>query len=72
MFIEKGIENTCRQRFKKEEHISLIAEPGGKYVAHLSSQNSKAETIADVLFLHINNNCSAVGCDGTVVNWKKS
>lgn len=42
MFMKRGTDVIFRQNYKKEEHVSMIAEPGGTYVGHLSLDNGKA------------------------------
>lgn len=68
-----------RQATITEEHIALIEEPGNKYFAHLSfNQSVKAVTIADAILSHLQKrnvnifSWSVIGCDGTNVNtgWK--
>ncbi len=45
MFMKKGADFIQRLTFTKEEHVSLVDQPSGKYVGHLSIKNSKAKTI---------------------------
>lgn len=59
----------------KEDHYSLIHEPGSSYIGHVSPISGKAVDISECIFKFLkeeisNNidNISAVGCDGTVVN----
>ncbi|KAJ6617794.1 hypothetical protein Bhyg_17838, partial [Pseudolycoriella hygida] len=68
MFMKAGADLIQRQSFRKEEHISLIKEPGAKYIGHLSLTNSKAPTISNGIFPFINQSLCAVGCDGTKTN----
>ncbi|KAF0705713.1 Uncharacterized protein FWK35_00035610 [Aphis craccivora] len=57
-----------------EEHISLIQEPGSKYIGHTTPTNGSALQIKNSIinFLETNNIVTseivAIGCDGTVVN----
>lgn len=57
-----------------EEHISLIQEPGSKYIGHATPTNGSALQIKNSIinFLETNNIVTSeivvIGCDGTVVN----
>lgn len=68
MFMKKGADFIQRQSFKKEEHVSLIEQPSGKYVGHLSLKTSDANTIANGILGFVNQNMCAIGSDGTVTN----
>lgn len=65
-------------RLKKEEHISLVQEPGGKYLGHLTPPRATGSEIANSIFCYLENNnfdyvkLVAIGCDGTATNtgWK--
>ena len=65
--------------FIKEEHISLVAEPGSKYVGHVVTPWSHAQDECDSIYNYVttelNGGFDAVvvmGCDGTNTNtgWK--
>lgn len=68
LFMEKGVSGIYRQKFKKEEHISVVAEPGGNYIGHVSLKKGDAASIANEISNSVTNDFSAVGCDVTVVN----
>jgi hypothetical protein len=56
-----------------EEHVSLIAEPGSKYIGHVTPLSGSSEDIKQsmIFFLRERYNLDklvAVGCDGTNVN----
>ena len=57
-----------------EEHISLIEEPGSKYLGHVTPLSGTAEAIKQTLMDFLNeryeslNKFVAIGCDGTNVN----
>ena len=61
-------------RVVKEEHISLIQEPGSNYIGHVSPQSGKASDISSSIISHLSEqNISLdefvmVGCDGTAIN----
>jgi len=60
-----------------EEHLSLVQEPGSKYIGHVTTKYGTALSIEDSIskFLDENNiatsEVTAVGCDGTNVNTGK-
>ena len=72
--IQTKIENKFYRTIQKEEHITLLEEPGSKYITHLSPSESNAKTISDNIVEYFENNemdfsdLTCVGCDGTVVN----
>ncbi|CAH0558644.1 unnamed protein product [Brassicogethes aeneus] len=57
------------RRVKKEEHISLIREPGGQYVGHVTPSSATGSELSKyiVKYLHDNdidiNELEAIGCD---------
>jgi hypothetical protein len=57
-----------------EEHVSLVQEPGGKYIGHVSPASGTAEVITKSIteFLTEHSidiaNLELIGCDGTNVN----
>ena len=63
-----------RIRLIKEEHISIIQEPGSHYLGHLTTQLGTARNISSSImdFLQVNDidysQLIAIGCDGTAVN----
>lgn len=70
--------NKMYRRLKKEEHISLVQEPGGKYVGHLTPQRGTGSEIANSILCYLESKnfdyvkLVAIGCDGTATNtgWK--
>lgn len=62
-------------RIVKEDHYSIIQEPGSKYIGHVTPESGSAKSISVSIFSFISKNVpaslemlQAVGCDGTVVN----
>ena len=60
--------------FVREEHITLVAEPGSNYVGHFTPYSGKAKDISEGLLefcsshdLYLNS-LNAIGCDGTNIN----
>lgn len=35
LYMEKGLDGVYRQKSRKEEHVSLIGEPGHNYIGHV-------------------------------------
>jgi hypothetical protein len=70
LFMEKGSQNIIRKVFHKEEHISMIGEPGGHYLGHASLKRGKALDIAVGISKAVGMFMDfwAIGCDGTVTN----
>lgn len=68
------IQEDDRRRLTVEEHITILKEPGSKYLGHISLKSGNAKNIAAKLFnFFVNNSISltkivAVGCDGTATN----
>lgn len=66
------------RRMKKEEHISLMEEPGGVYLGHLTPQSRTGSEIADSIWSYLRSKNKdfdqlvAIGCDDTATNtgWK--
>lgn len=61
-----------RKKIVKEEHISIIGEPGGIYLSHATVKSGTAENIAAGILDATNvfnlSNLTSIGCDGTVCN----
>lgn len=59
---------------KKEEHYSLISEPGSNYIGHVSPSTSSSSDIAKSIIDHLSemglpcDKLEIIGCDGTVTN----
>ncbi|CAH0551159.1 unnamed protein product [Brassicogethes aeneus] len=66
------------RRVVKEDHISVVQEPGSKYLTHVVPTSKKADGIANsiISYLHAKgidiSNIKVIGCDGTNTNtgWK--
>jgi hypothetical protein len=66
------------RRVTKEEHISIISEPGGQYVGHVTPKKGTGIEIAQCIIDFMRERdydvkeVEAVGCDGTATNtgWK--
>lgn len=55
----------------QEEHVAVVAEPGGEYLTHFSPDSSKAIDQVKELISIVGgdkNNIKVFGCDGTAVN----
>ena len=56
---------------EKQEHYTILEEPGSKYLGHVSPRSGSAADITDEILKFIedkNVDLVAAGCDGTVVN----
>lgn len=66
------------RRAKKEEHYSLIQEPGSLYIGHVSPSSGSSNDIASSIISYLSTHnipldeLDVIGCDGTVTNtgWK--
>jgi len=56
---ELGTKRTKREVI--EEHITVLAEPGSKYLGHFSPSSGTAKNMANSLI----NKIQAIECDGT-------
>lgn len=62
------------RKFKQEEHISLISEPGGQYIGHVTTKSGTAHEIKKSIVKYIEDermaieDLVAIGADGTAVN----
>ena len=78
LIIKEKNGNKMQHRTRKEEYISLVQEPGGNYLGHLTPPRPTKSEIANGIFCYLENNnfdyvkLVAIGCDGTVINtgWK--
>lgn len=69
MTMEVSEDGVAHKRFKKEEHISVIGEPFGKYLGHIALKRGLAVNICDGILEKFGNiDFSAIGSDGTVTN----
>lgn len=77
-YFQERIDNKMYRRQKKEEHISLVQEPGGKYIGHLTPRGGTGSEIATAIWCFLeskkfdHDDLVAIGCDGTATNtgWK--
>uniref|UniRef100_A0A1B6KM51 Uncharacterized protein n=1 Tax=Graphocephala atropunctata TaxID=36148 RepID=A0A1B6KM51_9HEMI len=62
------------RRVTKEEHYSIIQEPGSVYVSHVTPCSGSAQNIADSIISYLEktglslDDLDVIGCDGTVTN----
>lgn len=68
LFYEKDNSGIYRKKFRKEEHISIIAEPGARYINHASLQQGRGEDIFQGISAKVDADFDAMGSDGTYVN----
>lgn len=68
-------ESSQRTKSVTEEHIVILAEPGSKYMGHVSPENGTAKSIKDSITKFLKDSLGddlstidVIGCDGTVVN----
>ena len=58
----------------REEHITLVEEPGSKFIGHYSVKSGSTDGISNVFFECMQKNnvdlaeLKVIGCDGTAVN----
>lgn len=77
LIIEK-LKSKQFRRTKKEEHYSILQEPGSAFVGHVSPSSGSAENIANSILSYLTeagfsiDELDVIGCDGTVTNtgWK--
>ena len=77
LVMERSAEKLARKEII-EEHITVLAEPGSRYLGHFSPTSGNAKDIADGLFAFCEEKqidvtrIDSFGCDGTNVNvgWK--
>lgn len=73
MNIEVDEEGIPRKRLKKEEHISVIGEPGGKYLGHIALEGGSAVNIRNgILNLYETIDFSAIGCQHRNTWWSNT
>uniref|UniRef100_A0A1B6J5V0 Uncharacterized protein n=1 Tax=Homalodisca liturata TaxID=320908 RepID=A0A1B6J5V0_9HEMI len=71
---QEKIGSKMYRRTIKEEHVSVISEPGGKYIGHVTPKNGTGNGIADSIWEHLESKgfdmsaVEAVGCYGTATN----
>lgn len=66
------------RRVKNEEHTSVIREPGGQYIGHVSPESSTGQGIAESILNYLEahdfdlDELEVIGSDGTATNtgWK--
>lgn len=71
---QKSVGGKMYQKIVLEEHITMIKEPGSKYLGHIAPTSSSALGISQMMFQFMENmdmdiqQLVAIGCDGTIVN----
>lgn len=76
--VQEKIGSKMYRKVVKEEHISIIHEPGGNYIGHVTPVKGTGGEIAKCILEHLEkeqfnlNEIVAIGCDGTSTNtgWK--
>ena len=72
--VQQKIRAKMYRRVRKEEHISVIREPGGQYIGHVTPSNGTGSEIAKCILNYLKhvdfnmNELEAIGCDGTATN----
>ncbi len=75
----KEINSKHFRKTEKEDHYSLIQEPGSKYIGHVSPTSGLSKDIASSIVSYLAKlgisfeELDVMGCDGTAINrgWKK-
>lgn len=72
LYVKKD-ESYITRDTRTEEHVSLVAEPGGRYLGHITPLSGTAENVSNGIFSFLSErkNCEniyAAGCDGTNCN----
>ena len=78
LIIKKGTDGRFRKVIVKEEHVSLVEEPGSHYLGNITPDSGCSKSIVDSILGYADDcgiattNLRAIGCDGTNVNtgWK--
>lgn len=72
LFVEKEDDGIVRKSFGKEEHVSLIGQPGNKFLEYVPLDHGTALDFLTGITNVIDQDFDAMGCDGTGVNtgWK--
>lgn len=65
---EKDAEGIIQKSCRKEEHVSLIEEPGNKFLKFVTPSSGCAPEILSSILEVVKNDFIAIGCDGTAVN----
>ena len=73
LFVETDSQGKKKNIVKKEEHVSVISQPGGQYVTHLTPPGGRGVAIADDLIYFLKefellDKWGVIGCDSTAVN----
>ena len=63
LFVETDSQGKKKNIVKKEEHVSVISQPGGQYVTHLTHPDGRGVEIADDLISFLKE-FELLGCDG--------
>ena len=56
---------------KLEEHVTILEEPGSKYLGHIAPKDGTGSCIAEGILSYLedkNTELRAIGCDGTNTN----
>ena len=78
LYIETSEDGKKHRRVRQEDHLSLIQEPGSKYIGHIKPLSGKAVDIANSILEYMTEkNISlselvCVGCDGCPTNIGKN
>lgn len=73
LYIQK-IDGANHRKIVQEEHITLVSEPGGSYIGHITPRSGKAQDIKIGILKYLDEECisttdlAGIGVDGTVVN----
>ena len=63
--------STTGTKVEQVEHYTILREPGGKYLTHVTPASSRGADIASEIVSVVRENggkCTVLGCDGTSVN----
>lgn len=77
LYIETSEDGKKHRQIHQEDHLSLIQEPGSKYVGHVNPLSGKAIDIANAILEYVaEKNITltelvCVGCDGCQANTRK-
>ena len=66
-------DDNIHDKYKYEEHLCLVKEPGSSYLSYLCPSSSKANHVAESIIEYIeekniSSSVKVIGCDSTVVN----
>lgn len=78
LYIEKTEDGKMYRRKRQEDHLSLIQEPGSKYIGHVIPPSGKALDICNAIWEYTSQNeislseLVCLGCDGCPTNTGKN